>query len=100
MSNYTEKKCGYCRKKIGMVELRPGDPDKPLWGICGDCGDKLTKSDSIQPGDSLLYGQKPLTGREFSKAVIVWTVLIAWIIFGLFLMVFGAIALYQKYHHV
>ena len=99
MSDYVEKKCGYCRKKIGMVELRPGDPDKPVWGICGDCGDELTRLDS-QPGDNPLYSQKPLTGRDFSKAIIVWTFLTTWIIFGFFLMVFGAIALYQKYHHV
>ena len=94
---YVKKKCGYCRKIICMVPQHPDDPDKPRWGICGNCGDELTKLDSMQPGDGLL--RQPLTGRELAEAIVTWTIVITWVLFGFFLMVYGAISLYQKYHH-
>jgi hypothetical protein len=81
------KKCGYCHKQI--------ESEESGWGICGDCGDQLTRLDSMPPEE-----HKPVTGSELSKTIIALTLLALFVTSCFFLMVFGAIALYQKYHHV
>jgi hypothetical protein len=64
------KKCAWCCKDIGHYPCDPADDGKVIYGICGDCGDKMLVEDSS------VYDQK-CERLESAIAVVVCFILLA-----------------------